>query len=217
MGNKETKLDKKEPFFYLVLVRLTDGDEIDGSLFSKEENEAIHFYKRKEDQLLKATSLLLLSSYLPKPIFRNKYGKPFLIDGPYFSFSHSYPYVALVVNSSPIGVDVEVTKPWDERMDETCFSKEDKSLNISPLRLWTLKEACYKSDGDHSFEPKEEKIKILSAKALQVGNTIKYYLFLGDNNKELTIVSNSRLDELEISSLTYLELRKQRRTNYGSN
>src|SRR5574344_2119287 len=128
----KAKTNKKGPFLFLV--RLVGEEEIDGSLFSSRENEAINFYKRKEDQLLKATSLLLVSSLIKKPIIRNKYGKPFAKDGPCFSLSHSYPYVALVMSSSPIGVDVETSKPWDARMDAVCFSKEDKEIQLSPLR-----------------------------------------------------------------------------------
>jgi 4'-phosphopantetheinyl transferase len=213
MPINEAKTNKKGPFLFLV--QLSGEEEVDNSLFSSKEIKAINFYKRKEDQLLKATSLLLVSLLIKKPVIRNKYGKPLAKDGPYFSLSHSYPYVVLVVGSSPIGVDVEITKLWDSRMDALCFVKEDKEIGLPPLRLWTLKEACYKSKGDYVFDPQKEKIKILSAKTLQDDNTIRYYLFLGDNNRELTVVSTNKLDELEISSLTYPELTKQRRLNHG--
>lgn len=103
--------------------------------------------------------MLLVSLLIKKPVIRNKYGKPLAKDGPYFSLSHSYPYVVLVVGSSPIGVDVEITKLWDSRMDALCFVKEDKEIGLPPLRLWTLKEACYKSKGDYVFDPQKEKIK----------------------------------------------------------
>lgn len=206
-------ITKKKPLLFLV--RLHGEETIGEPLFSKEEIKAIRYYKKKEDQLLKATSFLLVSSLIKKPILFNKFGKPFVKAGPYFSLSHSYPYVALVLSSHPIGLDIETNKVWDSQMNSSCFSKEEMNYELSPLRLWTLKEALYKSKGDYPFEPKNEKINILNEKTLQDDNSIKFYLFLGDNDKELTIVSDTGLDQLETSYLTYSKLSKQRRTNYG--
>lgn len=198
----------------VFVLELDGSEELDESLFSEEELASVFFYKRKEDQLLKAGSLLLSSRYLGKSIFHTGLGKPFVKDGPYFSLSHSYPFAVLAVSSFPVGVDVEKVKEWDPRMDALCFSQMERQERLDHLRLWTLKEASYKVRGDHEFDPPKDEVKITGSTTLTFGKENYYYQFIDNGDKILTIAGTELLDGLRIEALSFHSLMEKRRNSH---
>lgn len=81
-------------------------------------------------------------------------GKPYLPHGPEFSISHSWGYIAIAVSDMPVGVDVELVRPYMERLPERVLSKQELqwfrqrfSTKVDFFTLWTLKESYYKYRG----------------------------------------------------------------------
>jgi 4'-phosphopantetheinyl transferase len=105
---------------------------------------------------------LILSKYtsdMPEQIVyrNNPYGKPFLpCSHPHFNMAHSGDLVAIAVNQSEIGIDVEfLSRPFDyEEILSSVFCQQEITAirnNDRPselfFTLWTRKEALVKAIG----------------------------------------------------------------------
>ncbi len=82
-------------------------------------------------------------------IYKNENGKPFLPDGPYFSISHSWPYVAAAIsNESSVGIDVQVfTNNVLKVKDKFLSSEEQDILGGDAQKIciaWSAKESVFK-------------------------------------------------------------------------
>ena len=116
-----------------------------------------------------------------RPIFLyNEYGAPYLDGGPYFSISHCKSGIAVAVSEQPVGVDIEVIRPFrDELMRKTMNPIEQQTILNSNqadwafIRLWTQKEALLKLQGTgiitdlHHTLDNTEHIKCLQTTHLQ--------------------------------------------------
>lgn len=90
---------------------------------------------------------------LPEFLY-NDYGQPCLADGPYFSISHSKNAIAVCVDDTPVGVDVESVRPLRRELVAKTMSAREQSLIAASVsqewaftRLWTQKEALLKLRG----------------------------------------------------------------------
>ena len=90
---------------------------------------------------------------LPEFLY-NDYGQPCLVDGPYFSISHSKNAIAVCVDDTPVGVDVESVRPLRRELVAKTMSAREQSLIAASVpqewaftRLWTQKEALLKLRG----------------------------------------------------------------------
>lgn len=87
----------------------------------------------------------------------DKYGKPYVVNGPYFSISHCKEGIAVAIDDQPIGIDIEAIRHADEDLIErTMNEKEQLQITNHQLpiesacaftRLWTQKEAIVKAQG----------------------------------------------------------------------
>lgn len=84
----------------------------------------------------------------------NEHGAPYLAVGPYFSISHCKQGIAVAVSDTPIGIDIETIRPFNEGVMRKTMNSEEQthilsSLNpeIEFIRLWTQKEAYVKMQG----------------------------------------------------------------------
>ena len=103
------------------------------------------------------TVLLASTPYTlhPTPSFLyNEYGAPYLENGPYFSISHCKQGIAVAVSETPIGIDIEAIRPFNEGLVRKTMNDVEQthilsSLNpeIEFIRLWTRKEAYVKMQG----------------------------------------------------------------------
>ena len=98
-------------------------------------------------------------------------GKPYLLNRPdiFFNISHSDSGVAVVVDTAPVGIDIQDIVPVRDGVIERCFSQKEKDIiyaSATPEReftkRWTLKESAVKYHGetvanlkDYSFEGAE--------------------------------------------------------------
>ena len=82
-------------------------------------------------------------------------GKPFFSDCPVqFSLSHCRGMVCCGLSDAPVGVDVESSRPFSQRLAERVCTQEERAwLEAQPdqergfLSLWTLKESVMKLSG----------------------------------------------------------------------
>lgn len=83
-------------------------------------------------------------------------GKPFLADYPnvFFNLSHCRRAVVCVIDTVPVGIDVETLRNvGDDLMEYTCSAQEIVSINehndrrLSFFTLWTKKESYLKAIG----------------------------------------------------------------------
>lgn len=90
---------------------------------------------------------------------RNRYGKPYLKDHPYFHFniSHSGEYVLCAIDNKHIGIDVEKIKTMEyEDIAKNFFTEEENNYIFNEqlqdglsrfYEIWTLKESYVKCCG----------------------------------------------------------------------
>lgn len=81
------------------------------------------------------------------------------------SISHSEGALAVAVSRAPVGIDIEaIRSPKSEKIVERVMtSAEEELYNAAPegerdeefIRIWTAKEAMFKSEGSSTFDPKK--------------------------------------------------------------
>jgi 4'-phosphopantetheinyl transferase len=78
-------------------------------------------------------------------------GKPFLPEGPQFNLSHSRDFVGAAVSDGPVGLDLELVRPYFEKLPARIFSpgelrwfRDRGETRLDFFTLWTLKESYYK-------------------------------------------------------------------------
>ena len=84
----------------------------------------------------------------------NEHGKPFIEGGPYFSISHCKEGIAVAINDTQIGIDIEAIRHADEDLIARTMNEEER-LQVTGYgvpdrmftRLWTQKEAIVKAEG----------------------------------------------------------------------
>lgn len=107
-------------------------------------------------------------------ICEDENGKPFIKNSSlHFNISHCRCGVAVALSKSPVGIDIQELRPYNDRVAKrVCTPAEIDFINSSDdvdrtfIRLWTLKEAAAKCDGkglkiirDFSFETDEKNFK----------------------------------------------------------
>lgn len=122
-------------------------------------------YRKEHDQRLSLAAYRLLQRalsleyhILEPPLFDyGVHGKPTLVGHPdiHFNLSHCHEAVACVVDTVPVGIDVESLSNYDtDIVKEVMDDEEQRQIVCSPnprltfLRLWTMKESLLKMDGE---------------------------------------------------------------------
>ncbi len=112
-------------------------------------------------QLISANGLDLARSMLSElsavpaqqiTIQTGEHGKPFTPDVPYhFNISHSGKYILCAVDDTPIGVDIEKPRAYNDRVAKRiCTDEEYRYIDgdsVRFLEVWTRKEAYAKHIG----------------------------------------------------------------------
>ena len=109
--------------------------------------------------VLAKRAILELSGGRETPIFaKGENGKPYCINYPYhFNISHSKKYTVVAVSDKPIGVDIEVIRPFSASAAAKYLTEEEKNYivlddipekrNERFFKLWCAKEAYLKLIG----------------------------------------------------------------------
>lgn len=132
-------------------------------LLPSQRKEKFQRLKKKRDRENCVISYLLLKKALRNygiDSFRiavGENGKPYITDcdGIFFNISHSDSGVTVVVDKSPVGIDVQDIVPVRDSIIRRCFSQGEKEKIYSSsaperefTRLWTLKECAVKCSGE---------------------------------------------------------------------
>ena len=109
--------------------------------------------------VLAKRAILELSNGRETPIFaKGKNGKPYCINYPYhFNVSHSKKYTVVAVSDKPVGVDIEVIRPFSASAAAKYLTEDEKNYivlddipekrNERFFKLWCAKEAYLKLIG----------------------------------------------------------------------
>ena len=78
-----------------------------------------------------------------------KYGKPYVVNGPYFSISHCKEGIAVAIDDTPIGIDIEAIRHANSDLIERTMNEQERvgMDDRKFTRLWTQKEAIVKAEG----------------------------------------------------------------------
>ena len=128
------------------------------NFLSEEGKKLLNKYKSDDDKKRSLAGKILLRRALKERYDISLYdldyterGKPIL---PFcnFSISHSGEYAVCVVSDKPIGIDIEKIRDIKSSLkyhffntDEASFVNESTDINEAFLKIWTRKEALYKS------------------------------------------------------------------------
>ena len=87
-------------------------------------------------------------------IDKNKYGKPFFVNFPkvHYNVSHTKGLIVCAISDSRVGIDVERIKPFNKRIVERFFSKNEREYIFASkenkdgrfAEIWTKKESYVK-------------------------------------------------------------------------
>ena len=144
-------------------------------------------FDRLIDEKTKRQSLtagLMLNNYISdKEIKLNKYGKPYVENGPFFSLAHSGDYVILAVSDkADVGCDIEKLRDCDfiktGRLvftdSEMSEIKSSEDICDSFFEFWTKKEAFIKCIGE-GFHYSVKSLNLSGGKTYAVQNKTKYF------------------------------------------
>ena len=114
-------------------------------------------HKTEKRRLEFLASRYLLKSLIPDFSFselkNHQEGKPFFEDDRvHFSISHSFPFVAVVIDEKPVGIDVQVFQEKILRLQQKFLSAQEQIIfkdSMEHITLaWTAKEAAFKWFGE---------------------------------------------------------------------
>ena len=102
---------------------------------------------------LSVRRLLMEAGYTDFDMFYTEDGKPHLKDGQEISISHSYHFSAVIVSSTPVGIDIEKNREKIERISSKFIGKESQFLIKENIVLqltviWGAKESLFKIHPD---------------------------------------------------------------------
>lgn len=143
---------------------LLDLDTALASVSPQRRDHALR-YRQEHDQRLSLSAYQLLQRALrvdygitepPRFEYSDK-GKPLIAGHPdiHFSLSHCREAAACIVDTSPVGIDIESLDSYDpELVPRTMNDDEHRLICSSPdprltfIRLWTMKESLLKMTGE---------------------------------------------------------------------
>jgi phosphopantetheinyl transferase len=120
--------------------------------------------------------------------FKKKKNGKWVLDGYFFSLSHSGNIVVAAVSDSPIGVDIQKIKQIEDpaKFKTIIFSEKEKAkyrdVNDEKLmKIWSLKECAFKKSNDLHFLPNR----------YEIDNISQYDSFRLESQNEKYILSTS--------------------------
>ena len=185
-GYLECKRNKEKEFVYknfntvLLLKSINEIDDKYFSKLSKKDKEKVSNLKNDNDKKLSLLARSLEKSYLSNhKIYYLDNKKPYLKSVIQYNLSHKDKYVLFGLSSSNIGVDIEKKKELDESFINFSFSKDEivnmKVFDISPIKMWTIKEALLKCIGKGIINKLNKEVVIIKNKDTLIYNNKEYY------------------------------------------
>ena len=161
---------------YLLDYSLLSLDYLLGSSYlTSLDKESFNKYTVDSVKKEKIVSTILKRKYIGD-YYLNEYGKPLSKDK-YFNISHSHGYIALVMDTVNIGIDIEKIRDVDSDLMDYISNVEERNYihdNVSFFEIWTNKEALVKATGT-GIRNKPNSIPGLPLNGIVVYNNKNYF------------------------------------------
>lgn len=169
--------------YYAKIEHLSENEKKKAlSLLPRERVERIRHMKAEKSQQQSITAGLLLEyafremglSGKELTFLKNADGKPYIkeVSELHYNLSHSGEYAALVMDTYPVGIDIEGAHEGGQKLVKRFFSEEEKKILLNHwseeafTRFWTRKESYLKAVGFgmrmplDGFSVHEERVQI---------------------------------------------------------
>jgi 4'-phosphopantetheinyl transferase len=138
------KPDIRHPIIYPVILAVPDKKQ---TLKGREKVSFLSKHARKALEISAQKSHIQLTN-----LKKDEKGVPLPFNGHYWSLTHKSKYVAAVIASTPIGIDIEKIRSCSKALfRKTARDSEWKLSNTEPFilfyRYWTSKESVLKASG----------------------------------------------------------------------
>ena len=121
---------------------------LNSQYISPMEKESFNKYTVEAVRKEKIASTYMKNKYIGK-YHRNENGKP-ISEDKCFNLSHSHGVIVLVIDTVPVGIDIELTRQVEDDL-KRFVTNEGEALYVhdetSFYEIWTNKEATVKADG----------------------------------------------------------------------
>lgn len=134
----------RQPIIYPVILAVPDKEQ---QLKGREKVSFLSKHARKALEISAQKSRIQLTD-----LKKNKKGVPLPFNGHYWSLTHKSEYVAAVIASTPIGIDIEKIRSCSKALfRKTACDSEWNLSDTDPFilfyRYWTSKESVLKASG----------------------------------------------------------------------
>lgn len=139
------------------------------------DKESFNKYTVENVKKEKIVSTILKRKYIGD-YYLNEYGKPLSKDK-CFNISHSHGYIALIIDTANVGIDIEKIRDVDSDLMDFISNVEERNYihdNVSFFEIWTNKEALVKASGT-GIRNKPNSIPGLPLNGIIVYNNKNYF------------------------------------------
>ena len=199
---REQEFVKKYFDTVLVLSDISKVSEKAVKKLSVHAKEKILSFKNENDRKLSSLARLLEKEYLDNhKVYYLDSKKPYLKSVIQYNLSHKGECVLLGLSSCSIGVDLELEKDLAQSFIDFSFSKAEvknmEVFNISPIQMWTIKEALLKclGSGINVKLNQEELIFNSGISFIYKGTTYFYKTFTKDNYVISVVLTENKLPQ----------------------
>lgn len=148
---------------------------LSSSYLTSLDKESFNKYTVENVKKEKIASTILKRKYIGD-YYLNEYGKPLSKDK-CFNISHSHGYIALVMDTVNIGIDIEKIRDVNSDLMDYISNVEERNYihdNVSFFEIWTNKEALVKASGT-GIRSKPNSIPGLPLNGIIVYNNKNYF------------------------------------------
>ncbi|MBP5574461.1 MAG: 4'-phosphopantetheinyl transferase superfamily protein [Bacilli bacterium] len=140
-------IDLANSYRHLILKNIND-----------EQKEKAFRFKNEKDQMRSLLSSFLVNQLSKEELKKNKTGKPYYPNGPFFNISHSGKYVIMAVANQEVGVDIEENIEKNMDILLKIFNEAEAKMikeHADFYYLWCAKESLIKCMGSSISKVKE--------------------------------------------------------------
>lgn len=169
---------------------------------SEEQKKTASSFNQEIDQDRSIISSYLKNILSEEALSKNKNGKPFFENGPYFNISHSGHYIVMAVSTSEVGVDIEENRNRDMSALTRIFNEAEAKVikeHQDFYYLWCAKESLIKCMGSTIGTIKEIPSLPLNGLKTFKGKDYQCHAFIFDNH--IVSITREGKEEYEVKTI----------------